>query len=82
MSVTIEQLTAFIGWCAVINSAMLLFLTLANYLLGNWAVANHARFFSMSESETRSAHFSFLANYKLIILSFNIVPYLALKIFL
>lgn len=80
MPVTIESVTAFLGWCTVINSAWILLTTVAMHLGRNWIVSFHARLFSIPESTVSASHFTFLANYKLLILMFNIVPYIALKL--
>lgn len=80
MSFTVETVTAFFGWCAVINSAALTLMTLAMYLGKRWIPGIHAKLFTLPEVSVKAEHFAFLANYKLLILAFNIVPYIALKL--
>ena len=80
MPVTIELLTAFFGWCVVVNSVVLLITTVSLYLGQNWIPKLHAGLFSLPEATVKASHFKFLANYKLITLTFSIVPYIALKI--
>ncbi len=82
MEITLEQITSVLGWCAVINSAMLALFTVVMVLGRQWIPRIHARLFDLSETVIRSEYFSFLSTYKLIIMALNIVPYIALKIVL
>jgi len=80
MPITIELLTAFFGWCFVVNSVILTVFTIFLYLGRGWIPKLHAGLFSLHEDAIKASHFNFLANYKLIILTFSLVPYIALKI--
>ncbi len=82
VEMTLEQVTSLLGWCAVINSAMLALFTLVMILGRRWIPRIHARLFDLSETQVRSEHFGFLGTYKVIITALNIVPYIALKIML
>jgi len=55
-------------------------MTLSMIIARNWMSDFHAKLFGLHGDSVRSDYFRFLANYKLIILAFNIVPYIALRI--
>ena len=69
----------FFGWATLINMALLLIAVLAIIFLRCPIAKIHNRLFGMSESELSSLYFQYLANYKLLVIIFNFVPYLALK---
>ncbi len=77
---TTEELTRLLGWCTFIN-VILLSLSTILILWGRQTIARfHGKLFG-EPPETMSAHyFEYLARYKLLIIQFNLVPYLALKI--
>ena len=79
MPVSIEAITALFGWCVVINSSVLCLFTIALVVGRDWIPKFHGKLFSLPANELKAEYFRFLANYKLIVLTFNIVPYIALK---
>ena len=52
---SIESLTTFFGWCAVINIAILLISTVSLFALHEPAVRIHSKMFGMSEAELARA---------------------------
>lgn len=76
---SIESLTAFLGWMTLINVGLML-LTLLGLVLMKRARVVHQRLFGLSSSDLSRAYFAYLAQYKLLVLVFNLVPYLALRI--
>jgi hypothetical protein len=72
--------TAFFGWCSVINIALLLLATVFISAFNRFTKTIHAKMFHVSMTELDIIYFSYLAYYKLGILIFNIVPYVALKL--
>ena len=77
---TIETLTAFIGWSTVINIAVLLFATIMVWWLRVPITRINTKMFALTDAEVSRAYFQFLAQYKIAIFMFNLVPYIALKI--
>jgi len=77
---SIETITAFLGWCTLINVALLCLATLALIALKGRVSALHARLFGLNESELQPAYFTYLGTYKIAILMLNLVPWLALQI--
>ncbi len=76
----IQVITEFLGWCTVINYAVLLFSTLMIIAIGDWAKTIHSKLFRISKDQLDPMYFNFLANYKLAVFIFNLAPYIALKI--
>ncbi len=77
----IESITAFLGWCTVINCGLLAFSTaMLVTSAGDWAKGIHSKLFGIPKENLNSMYFMFLANYKLAIFVLNLVPYIALKI--
>ena len=78
--VTVEVMREFLGWCSVINIGLLTFTAIFVVLLRGPISRIHAKMFNLDEAELSPAYFQYLAQYKFIIIVFNIVPYLALRI--
>lgn len=77
---SIETVTAFLGWCTIINSVILLISTVALMSCGKWISKIHARMFEIDEPSLTLCYFRYLANFKILTIVFNLAPYLALKI--
>ena len=73
-------LTEFLGWCTVINIGLLLYMTVMITVFRGFVKRVHQRLFPLSDEQIEAAYFGYLANYKLAVLVFNLVPYCALKI--
>ena len=76
---TVNEFANFLGWCTIINSCVLLLSTIALALGGNFVANLHGKWFQIEQTDLRKSYFRYLANYKLLILVFNLVPYLALR---
>jgi hypothetical protein len=77
---TIDFLREFFGWCAIINIIILMFSVIFLILLRGPASRIHASMFNLDESDLSRAYFQLIAQYKIAIILFNIVPYFALKL--
>jgi hypothetical protein len=77
---TAETLRHFLGWSGVINFGILavwgLFFTLAH----QWMFKMHRRLFKLTVERFDTIHYGGMAFFKILIIVFNIVPYLALRI--
>ena len=80
MTIPIEQLTAFFGWCTVINIGLLLFSTLMVSLVRDFAINMHSKIFNLDPETLPAMYFDYLGRLKLLMIVFNLVPYLALRI--
>jgi hypothetical protein len=77
---TLESLREFLLWCMIINVGLLIFSSLMILALRGWVYRLHARMFRLSEEKVASANYKFIAIYKILIIIFNVVPYIALRI--
>ena len=77
---TIDILREVLGWCAVINIGLLIFSAIFVVSLRGPISRIHAKMFNLNESDISLAYFRYLAQYKIAIIVFNIIPYFALRI--
>ena len=80
MNETIEFLIQFFGWCSIINIGMLIFSALIVVVFTKHMSKIHAILFKLENQDIRRAYFQYLAQFKILIIIFNIVPYFALKL--
>lgn len=76
----IETVRAFLGWCAVVNGGLLIVSFLVCALAGDWVYRMHGKWFPMPRETFNTAIYCFIGGMKILVLMFNIVPYLALVI--
>jgi hypothetical protein len=76
----VQLVSDFVLWCAVLNYAVLLSWFVAFVFAHGWLLRLHARWFQLSEDRFNSIHYAGMAVYKVGILLFNLVPFLALRI--
>ena len=77
---TVNILREVLGWCAVINIGLLIFSTIFVVFLRDPISRIHVKMFNLNESDISLAYFRYLAQYKIAIIVFNIIPYFALRI--
>ena len=77
---TIQMLTAFFMWCTIINIALFMLSAIMIILSENLVYRTHSKWFSISRETLNIAFYSFLGLYKIAILVFNLVPWIALLI--
>ncbi len=76
----VETLTAFLGWCTLINFGLLLYWALFIIFAHDWTYRMHSRWFKLSTEKFDSLHYSLMGFFKMGVIIFNLVPYLALRI--
>ena len=76
----IETLRDALLWCAVINYGVLLVWFLFFILARAFMHRLHGRWFRLSSEQFDIIHYGGMAIYKLGIILFNLVPYVALRI--
>ncbi|MHC4665239.1 MAG: DUF6868 family protein [Planctomycetota bacterium] len=76
----IQTLTAILMWCTILNVALLLLSSLFCLCVADWIYSIHSKWFSISRDTFNVAIYSFIALYKILVLVFNVIPYLALLI--
>ena len=77
---TIETIREFLGWCTVINVGLLMLSSILLIAVRGAASRIHGKMFNLDEKYLSQAYFQFLAQYKIAIIVFNVVPYFALRI--
>ena len=77
---SIELVREFLAWCSAINIGMLLVSTIMLLFMRGWIIKIHAKMTGVSEAELPRIYLEFLGNYKMLIIVFNVVPYIALRI--
>ena len=77
---TVEVIRSTLAWCAVINLGLLLWWFVFFALAHDWMYRLHGRWFKLTTEQFDALHYGGMAAFKLGILLFNLVPYLALRI--
>ncbi len=77
---TIEVFRGVLAWSAVINLGLLLWWFLFFSLAHDWTYRLHGKWFKLTTEQFDALHYGGMAVFKLGILLFNLVPYLALRI--
>lgn len=77
---SIDLIKEFFGWCSVINIAMLFVSTLMIIMLRGFIAKIHANLTGVSEADLPRIYLEFLGNYKILIIVFNVTPYIALSL--
>ena len=77
---TVEIIRDVLGWCSVINAGILLFWLLWFMLGHDFIYRFHGKWFKLSVEKFDAIHYTLIGIFKMGIILFNIVPYLALCI--
>ena len=64
-------------WCTIINVLLLVLSFLVCAFAGDWVYGMHSKWFPISREAFNVAIYSFLGLFKILVLVFNLVPYLA-----
>jgi hypothetical protein len=77
---TLQLLRSFFMWCSVISTLWLLITSLICLKASGWIYQLHGRWFVLSRETFDTVLYSFLALFKILVIVFNIVPWIALCI--
>jgi len=77
---TVETLTAVLGWTTLINFALLAWWLLFFVVARDWTYRLHTKWFRFPREQFNAIHYSLMGVFKMGIIIFNLVPYLALRI--
>ncbi|HLV81131.1 MAG TPA: hypothetical protein VKT32_12655 [Chthonomonadaceae bacterium] len=77
---TIQTVSSVLLWCTVINYVILLTWFLLYVLPHRWMYRLYGKWFRLSEEQFDGINLAGIALYKMGILLFNLVPYIALRI--
>ena len=77
---TLELVTAMLGWCTAINLGLLVWWILFVVLAHDWTYRVHTKWFEISPQQFDAIHYAGMGIFKMVVIVFNLVPYLALRI--
>ncbi|HKY56713.1 MAG TPA: hypothetical protein VJL80_01585 [Aeromicrobium sp.] len=77
---SIEFWTEFFGWCTVLNLGIYLISVVALFAMRSVVVSQGLRWFGVSEEAVLQTTYQWIGTYKLAIILFALVPWLALKL--
>ena len=77
--IELQPMTAFFGWCAVINIGLLLFTAIWLIVFRDFTKSIHSATLGVDQDSLDVIYFQFMGNLKIAVIVFNVVPYLALK---
>jgi hypothetical protein len=77
---SVATVRTILVWSAVINYAILLLWFLVFRFAHDWMYRVHSRWFRLSMEQFDAAHYAAMSIYKIGILLFNLVPYVAILI--
>ena len=82
LTMTLLQFTEFLGWCTLINVAFLIVSFLFLTVFRQSILKLHVDLFALSVDQIKPLYLRILGQYKILIIVFNLVPYLVLKFLL
>ena len=77
---TPEAIRSVLAWCTLMNLLLLLFWFAYFRMAHDWLYGIHRRWFDIAADKFDTIHYGAMAGFKLGIILFNLVPYLALRI--
>ena len=76
----IQTLTTFFMWCTILNLGVLTLTSVMCIFFADFSYEMNHRFFSISREAFNTALVYFIGLYKIVVIVFNIIPYIALLI--
>ena len=77
---SIDTLTTFLGWCVVLNIAVMLVAVLLMSVAREAVGKINAKLFGVTHEEAKITLFRVLQQYRVAVAVLNVVPYVALRI--
>ena len=77
---SLEFWTGILGWASLIHIGLLLLSTVALLRLRGWVMGIHSRLAGVDEAQLPALYMGYLALYKILIITFFLVPYLVLRL--
>ena len=77
---TIETLTNFFMWCTIINFGLLIYMSLFLIFAPNFVYRMQSRWFPLKRETFDIVVYAFIGLFKIFVIVFSLVPYLALLI--
>ena len=79
---TVEQWTAFLGWNAALQVALLVVTVLILMAARGWVARVHGALMGVDVEALPIEYFRFVAAWKLLVIVFLVVPYFVMRCFL
>ena len=76
-----DIITEFFMWCTIINVSIIFISVIVFSLFSNFSYKNNKNLFSGNQIEFKKVIYTILLYYKVLVIVFNIVPFLVLTIF-
>jgi len=76
----IATVRAFFLWCTIVNGALLALSVMILTCAGDWVYRVHGTWYSLPRDAFNVVIYSFIGAFKVLVLVFNVVPYVALLI--
>jgi hypothetical protein len=76
----IKAIETFFMWCTVINGGLLIYTAIFCTFAPNWIYNVQSKWYPISREAFNVVIYSFLGIYKLFFITFNLVPYVALRV--
>ena len=77
---TLVTIRSMLAWCTLINMGLLVWWFLIFFFAHDWVYRFHSRWYHIPQDRFDAIHYAGIAFFKILILMFNLVPYLALRI--
>ena len=77
---TFETIRAILAWCTTINLIILLVWFVFYAFARDWTYRYHSKWFKLSEEQFNTIHYCGIGLFKIGLIFFNVVPYLAMHI--
>jgi hypothetical protein len=77
---TIATIREFFMWCTILNGGLLALSFLICAFAGDWVYRMHSKWYPIPRDAFNVVIYSFIALFKMLVLAFNLVPYVALVI--
>lgn len=77
---TLQMIQELLGWCTVINIGILLVWALFFVLAHNFMYRMHSRIFKITQQQFDALHYGLIGGMKILLIIFNLVPYLAIEL--
>ena len=75
----LDQFTEFMAWATAINLGLFIITAVSVMAIGGPISKIHGRLFGLDPDGIRSTYYDYIAIYKIVVLVFFVVPYLALR---
>ena len=76
----INTIRAFFMWCTIINGALFILSFLFCAFAGDWIYKMQNRWFAIPREKFNVVIYSFIGLYKIFVITFNLIPFIALLI--